>query len=520
MRNDGLTMRSLMYWAEEDNYNKYHEFIKQEFSEILNKSLDGTTYFIAKALHSKYSDRFVCSSIKNNTWYEFKNHRWIQTPEGYSLKKEISETFSDEYSLLVSKYSKKSINMEGSDKEDIQKKIARIQSIVLKLMDIGFKDKIMKEAIILFFDPEFEQKLDENYDIIGFNNGIYDLDNEIFREGRPDDFLTKNTKVNYTPFNKLNPYTPKMFKFFEEILPNEEVRKYMLMSLATCVSGYNREEKCRIVTGSGSNGKSLLFLLVQLALGDYYISCPITIITRKRNSSNQASPELLRIKGARCGCFQETDENEKLNIGILKEITGNDTFMVRGLFKDPIEINPQIKFFIACNKKPRVDSADGGIWRRLLEIVFGSKFVETPIKPNEYLIDNTLKEKIKDWAPLFASYLIHLYVNEYKKLKILTEPEEVKISTEKYKSENDPFTEFYINKIIHTKNNKDYLCFLSIYNDFKIWYRNSRDVTIMPPQSEFNKYILEKLGEPKKNKWKGYKYNEQTTQSDSEDEDE
>jgi P4 family phage/plasmid primase-like protien len=520
MRNDGLTMRSLMYWAEEDNYNKYHEFIKQEFSEVLNKSLDGTTYFIAKALHSKYCDSFVCSSIKNNVWYEFKNHRWVQTAEGYSLKKEISEAFVNEYSLLVSKLSKKSTKIEGTDKEDIQKKISRIQAIIMKLMDISFKEKIMKEATILFFDPEFEQKLDENYDLIGFVNGVYDLENEIFREGRPDDFLTKNTGTNYNPFTKSNPYAAKMFKFFEEILPNESVRNYMLMSLATCVAGHNKEEKCRIVTGSGSNGKSLLFLLVQLSLGNYYMSCPITIITRKRNSSNQASPELLRIKGARIGCFQETDEDEKLNIGILKEITGNDSFMVRGLFKDPIEIKPQIKFFIACNKKPRVESADGGIWRRLREIEFGSKFVENPIKSNEFLIDNTLKEKVKEWAPLFASYLIHLYVTEYKKLTILTEPEEIKISTEKYKSENDPFTEFYMNKIIHTKNKKDSISFLTIYNDFKIWYRGSRDVSRMPPQLEFNKFIFEKLGEPKRNKWRGYTYNESTDEPESEEDDE
>jgi phage/plasmid-associated DNA primase len=194
--------------------------------------------------------------------------------------------------------------------------------------------------------------------------------------------------------------------------------------------------------------------------------------------------------------------------------------MVRGLFKDPIEIKPQIKFFIACNKKPRVESADGGIWRRLREIEFGSKFVENPIKSNEFLIDNTLKEKVKEWAPLFASYLIHLYVTEYKKLTILTEPEEIKISTEKYKSENDPFTEFYMNKIIHTKNKKDSISFLTIYNDFKIWYRGSRDVSRMPPQLEFNKFIFEKLGEPKRNKWRGYTYNESTDEPESEEDDE
>jgi phage/plasmid-associated DNA primase len=90
-----------------------------------------------------------------------------------------------------------------------------------------------------------------------------------------------------------------MFKFFKEILPIESVRNHMMLALSSCVSGHNKDEKLRITTGSGGNGKSLLFSLVQQALGDYYISCPITIITRKRNSSNSASPELLRMKGVR-----------------------------------------------------------------------------------------------------------------------------------------------------------------------------------------------------------------------------
>ena len=57
------------------------------------------------------------------------------------------------------------------------------------------------------------------------------------------------------------------------------------------------EEKLYIPTGGGSNGKSLTFEIVNNALGEYYISCPVTIMTRKRGSSAQASPELARIKG-------------------------------------------------------------------------------------------------------------------------------------------------------------------------------------------------------------------------------
>jgi P4 family phage/plasmid primase-like protien len=519
MRNEGLTIRSLMLWAEEDNYNLYHQFMSSEFNNLLNKSLDGSTYNVAKALHSKYLNRFVCASIKSHSWYEFRNHRWVLIYDGYSLRREISEKFVDEYSKLVSKYSLLATQLEGVEKDEAQVKASRTQKIVEKLKDISFKDKIMKECEILFFDPEFEKKLDENYDLIGFNNGVYDLINEEFRDGRPDDSISKSTNVDYSPFNMKNPYTEKMFKFFKEILPNEAVRNYFLLTLSTCVSGHNKEEKLNIATGSGSNGKSLLFSMVQLALGDYYISCPITIITRKRGSSNQASPELLRIKGARCGCFQETDDGEKLNVGIMKEITGNDSFMVRGLFADPIEIKPQIKFFLACNQLPTVPSTDGGTWRRLRVIGFNSKFTESPAKPNEFLIDNTLKQKIKDWGPIFSSYLIHLYVTQYKKLSTLTEPVEVQYSTNSYKMENDHFTEFHNIKIAVTNEKKDSITIKSMYEEFKLWFKDTHDGAPVPKQLELNKFLYEKLGEPKGGKWKGYRFkDEKDNDTDSDNE--
>ena len=46
MRNEGLSIRSLMFWAEQDNYQKYHEFMKREYDDVLKKSLSGTTYSV------------------------------------------------------------------------------------------------------------------------------------------------------------------------------------------------------------------------------------------------------------------------------------------------------------------------------------------------------------------------------------------------------------------------------------------------------------------------------------------
>ena len=113
--------------------------------------------------------------------------------------------------------------------------------------------------------------------------------------------------------------------------------------------------------------------MISNSLGEYYISCPITILTRKRGMSGQASPELARFKGARIGVFQEPDSGETFNVGILKELTGNDKFMARQLHKDPIEIKPQIKLFMTCNDLLNVPSNDGGTWRRIRVIDFISK---------------------------------------------------------------------------------------------------------------------------------------------------
>ena len=149
-------------------------------------------------------------------------------------------------------------------------------------MNNSFKNTLMDECKSIFYDSTFEQKLDSNIYLLGFDNGIYDLEQGIFREGRPDDYVTLSTRNSYYKWSDKNPYNIKIIKFFEQILPNESIRKYFINVLCTCLSGLTKEEKIYVLTGSGSNGKSLTMDLLCQALGDYYMSCDISMITRKR----------------------------------------------------------------------------------------------------------------------------------------------------------------------------------------------------------------------------------------------
>ncbi len=112
---------------------------------------------------------------------------------------------------------------------------AEIFEIESKLENTTFKDNIVKECKELFHDKKFMEKLDENPYLIGFENGIYDLVTMEFRDGRPDDYLTLSTGIDYEPFDEDNENYMDMMKFIETVFPQENIRDYFLMFLSTCL---------------------------------------------------------------------------------------------------------------------------------------------------------------------------------------------------------------------------------------------------------------------------------------------
>lgn len=514
MRDEGYTIRTLMLWAKEDSPTEYDIFCKELFNNILKKNAPNNTFGVAEALHFEYFDRFVCVNVKDNLWYEFRDHKWKQCPDGGSLIMLMSRHFSNKYISEANKYNNLAINAQGGDKKRFLDESTTYAKIAAGLMDINFKGRILKEAKYIFYDSKFLQRLDENHQLIGFENGVYDLDMKLFRDGQADDHISLSTGVDYIKWSDNNPYAKKINGFFEKVLTNKNVREYFLSRLSSCVSG-KCEEKFYFCTGSGSNGKSLTFQLLAEALGDYYISCPITIITRKRGAASAASPELARLKGPRAGVFQEPGTEEELNVGIFKELSGNDRFMVRGLYKEPIEVKPQVKYWLTCNDLPKVTSDDGGTWRRIRVIDFASKFVDDPDpeNPNHFKIDMSLKEQITKWAPYFASYLVDRYIKEYNTESKISEPQEVMVSTNKYRQEQDTLREFYDTNIEDSED--DTIKKRDLYTNFKMWFKDVHDGEVLPKSKKLYEFMEKTLKkEYKRDGYVGIRFKSNSLDSD------
>ena len=442
MRECGLGMGTLHMWAKKDNREEYEKLITADISSYINKSLSGTDYDIALVIERMFKIRFRCASHRHHLWYEFKNHRWHEVEKGYTLfSKEIPTKLFDEYTKVVIQLSSQSLGQDDEQQRHLENNVKELNKIKSKLKNTAFRDKMYKECSALFYEPGFSDKLDASPTLIGFENGVFDLETDEFREGRPEDFISFSTGINYIEYDKENPYIEEINEFMTKVLPNDNVRYYVWTLFASMLDGSNRDEKFHIWTGCGSNGKSKIVELFQNAIGEYGCIFNISLLTQKRVGSSATNSELAIAKGKRFAILQEPEEHEKLNVGLMKELTGGDKIQCRSLFKEPIKFKPMFKMILTCNHMPSIPPDDGGTWRRVRRVEFTSKFVDSPTQPNEFKIDRELNYKFELWKETFMAMLLKYYI-EYKATGKIVEPKEVTEYTNEYQKKNDIFADF------------------------------------------------------------------------------
>jgi len=496
--NGGLTISSLYMWANSDNPAKYIEYIRSNTKNLLIEALSRSHYDVANVLYDKYKHLFTCSSIKRNTWYHFHQHRWNTMEEGYLLAQKMSSELANDVTLLSSWYSKKILECESaSDEKELTSKHADCIKLMYLLKDNSFKTKVMKECATMFYDKHFMNMLDSKEHLICFNNGVYDIAKFEFRDGRPEDYISFCTSTNYVIYDQNDSAVLRLHNFLNTILPCKEVKIYVMKLLASCLEGTTRDQKVHIWTGSGANGKSTLIDLFESCLGDYCCKLPITLLTKKRNASNSASPEVQNAKGKRFASMQEPDEGDKINVGLMKELSGNDTIYSRGLYSSPVEFKPQFKMLLTCNQLPDIAANDDGTWRRVRVVEFGQKFVDIPVNENEHKIDPDMYTKLKESKDCFMFLLIN-YLTDYRK-DGLHEPQSVLRHTNLFKYKSDSMIQYFNENIESSNEPNDKIPCLKFYHHFKSWYRDTNN-TIAPNLKEFKEYIDNKLKYSKNSK--------------------
>jgi P4 family phage/plasmid primase-like protien len=467
-RNDGnrLGVGSLLAWSRTDNLNTFMEIEKTNIIRLVKEaSLSQTEGDVAQVVHAKYHQEFKCARFSSSAWYRFRGHTWQETDKGVALQARLSNEIAKEFLRAEIEASRELAEMdpcsctakeknpecEWCKKDDEKKKYMQVRN---RLKTSSFTENVMKMARLLFLDEEFANKVDENHNLIAFNNGVLDTLKMEFRDGKPEDYVSFSTNLDYDPDKPYYEHEcwSELQKFINDVLPDTEVRTYFLACLSTTLSGCNEAQKFHILTGNGSNGKSMLMNLMMKALGDYATKASVTMLTQGRGKTGSANPDLIRLKGKRFATMSEPDDGASFNSGYLKELTSSEPVTARDLYagsKQMVEFIPQVRFFFSCNDKPVINTQDGGTWRRVVVVDYPNKFVVAPKLPNEKPMDESIQHKVvsTEWATCFLSYLVHLY-REGNGHRKLVPPTKIMACTSDYKDDNDAIAKF-IREFVH-----------------------------------------------------------------------
>lgn len=512
---DCLSNNSILYWAKQhwknfnDTDNKLKNIIDNSVSHFIQQTIEYPTDFdIARVLYHYAKGKFACVDIKNNVWYEYRNHRWIETDSGVGLSLLISTDLHKLYfeELLNVTSVIHQLDNNDDDWKALKQKLSALSDICTRLKDVSKKDKLMKASKELFYDKYFYNLIDSNTKLLGFNNGIVDFNTNTFRDGQSNDYLCKNTNTNYIPLDKCDKtIVNDIHNFMNELFPVPELCTYMWEMLSSCLIGNNNNQTFHIFTGVGSNGKSLLMKLMKFVLGEYHGVVPLSIVTEKRPKVGGVSPEIIQLMGTRLAVINEPSKGDRLNEGPMKALTGGDPIQGRYLFKNMVTFIPQFKLAVCTNVLFDINATDNGTWRRIKVVPFLSTFTDNPDKNQDFNfpINVDLESKVTSpkWIQTFTAILVDIAFKN--KGLINSKCDIVNAKSQEYRNNQDHILNFINEKVTNEPGErikKGELC-----REFDEWYKLNYGKRQPPKQKDLYEVMDKKFGKYQNLGWHNVK---------------
>ena len=251
---------TLHYFAKLDSPEAYGELIRQHAGDDVERAIvsAGGHFAVAKVLVSMMPGVLKNTDEVKPRFYHFEGHRWISggaTRMSLFLSTEVHSI----YARLLEDAKKELRKAEDSQSDDVhtsalKKRVRSLQRICTNLMNHGFKESVIREVAVLTYDPRFLDLLDENHSLLGFENGVFDLQTGDFRAGCPDDALSLSTRYDYVTED--DPATQsEIHTFLDSCFDDPAVKQYLLEVMASSLHGTNIREKFFIFLGGGANGE-------------------------------------------------------------------------------------------------------------------------------------------------------------------------------------------------------------------------------------------------------------------------
>ncbi len=276
--------------------------------------------------------------------------------------------------------------------------------------------------------------------LLAVPNGVVDLHTGTRRDGDPGDYIRTVCPTDWT---SLDAACPRFEQFLAEVFEDKQDRAAITAFLHRLfgygITGSTQDHVFPILYGEeGRNGKDTLLGILADVLGPIAgaISNDVFIAQDKLKTGGAATPHLSDLQGKRLVWGSETRQGDKLNVALIKQLSGGGDISTRPLYaKDYYTFKPTHKLLLMTNYKPHVDAKDKAAWERVCLIDFGMRFVDNPRATNERKKDATLGNKLKEERSGILAWLVRGCLAWQQ--QGLAVPESVRLATSQYRDEED-----------------------------------------------------------------------------------
>lgn len=424
-----------------------------------------------------FRDQFVfCKNFQE--WYEWKGHCWQRDIMGRSQAavEGVAQAYSSELQVVAAEMAE--LNRE--DGVDNSKKIAKLlglQKSLLKRASQLRDDK--RRTSCLKFSHTIENPLgivgdqfDEKPMLFPCANGVIDLETGRLHAGRPGDYLSKSSPIEFLGIDSPAPLWKNTL--LEILGGNEDLVAYLQRLFGYGVTGLVTEKVFPVLFGrTGWNGRSLIVETISRVMGDFAGSIPSEMLLSARfaKTSSGPSPDIMGLKGIRMAFASEIDDGMRFSAAKIKWLTGKDELVGRSPHdKYQTHFRPTHKLFLMTNTQPQAPPNDKAFWERMHLIPFLISFVNRePRESHERRAILDLDRQVLQEAPGILSWLIRGCLHWQR--DGLKPPREVTEATEGYRRNEDLLADFEEECCIREPGAKEKGA--SLYQRFVMWYEDN-----------------------------------------------
>lgn len=332
---------------------------------------------------------------------------------------------------------------EAAEKMSLDKFKARYYS---------FRDNLYKQFMSSAFLPKPE--ISKESVLINLQNGTFEItpQGNRLREFQRQDFVTYQLPFEYNPNAKA-----LMFQaFLDEVLDDKSLQMVLAEYLGYVFipHSYFKFEKALLLYGDGSNGKSVIFEIVNALLG-------------RENTSNYSLQSLTDKDGYYRAMLANklvnygTEINGRLETSYFKQLVSGEPVEARLPFEKPFILDHYAKLIFNCNKLPFDVEHTHAYFRRLLIIPF--KVIILDDKQDVELAKKIIKSELSGIFNWVLEGLNRLLIQ-----KKFSESEAMKLQIQEYKKNSDSVKLFLDEKNYSPDpSNKELI--KSLYADYRIF---------------------------------------------------